>query len=278
VPAVGGAAGARSQQDLQQRTIADFGDQWTRYTDNEGFYGSLELFADMLGPLLRPNDLAGKRVGDIGSGTGRIVEMLLAAGAVHVTAVEPSDDFEVLQRRFGARGEPVSLVHGPGEAIPAGAAFDAVTSIGVLHHVPDPAPNVRAAWQALRPGGLIVVWLYGREGNRAYLALLAPLRFLARGLPHGVLAALARVLDAPLAGYLVLCRWLPLPLRGYLNKVLGRMGAPKRRLIIYDQLKPAYAKYYTRQEAMQLLSNNGFADIRLHHRHGNCCTLVGSTS
>lgn len=261
---------------LQQRTIADFGEQWTRYTDNEGFYGSLELFADMLDPLLRPEDFAGKRVADIGSGTGRIVEMLLGAGAAHVTAVEPSDAFAVLERKFRESGSRVTLVHGPGEALPPSGSIDAVTSIGVLHHVPAPGPIVRAAWRALRPGGIVVVWLYGREGNRLYLALLAPLRSVAHRLPHGSLAGLVRLLDLPLAVYLTLCRWLPLPLRGYLTKVLGRMSGPKRRLVIYDQLKPAYAKYYARQEAVDLLANNGFVDIRVHHRHGYSWTLVGA--
>ena len=39
---------------IQERTVADFGDQWGRYTDNSGFYGSLELFQDVFGPLLAP--------------------------------------------------------------------------------------------------------------------------------------------------------------------------------------------------------------------------------
>jgi predicted RNA methylase len=44
--------------------------------------------------------VAGRQVADIGSGTGRIVAMLLAAGAARVTAIEPSRAFEVLAPRF----------------------------------------------------------------------------------------------------------------------------------------------------------------------------------
>ena len=32
---------------LSQQTIDDFGEQWTRFTNNDGFYGSKALFEDM---------------------------------------------------------------------------------------------------------------------------------------------------------------------------------------------------------------------------------------
>jgi hypothetical protein len=58
--------------------------------------------------------------------------------------------------------------------------------------------------------------------------------------------------------------------------VLEKMSPNKRRLIIYDQLKPAYAKYYTRQEAINLLENVGFINVRIHHRHGYSWTVIGA--
>ena len=39
------------------RTIKDFGEQWQRYRGNEGFYGSLRLFEDILRPFLKPDQL-----------------------------------------------------------------------------------------------------------------------------------------------------------------------------------------------------------------------------
>ena len=60
--------------DINQKTIDDFDEQWTHYSDNEGWYGSLELFQDMTSPLFDVGKLEGKSVVDIGSGTGRIVE------------------------------------------------------------------------------------------------------------------------------------------------------------------------------------------------------------
>src|SRR5580765_6308312 len=103
---------------VAERTIADFGQQWTAYRDNAGYYGSLELFRDMFGPLLSAEDLKGRRVLDIGSGTGRIVSMLLAAGVAHVTAVEPSPAFDVLAENLRAERDRVTLLRLPGHAVP----------------------------------------------------------------------------------------------------------------------------------------------------------------
>jgi SAM-dependent methyltransferase len=70
-------------------TIKDFAEHWLRYPNNAGFYGSLEWFSDILSPFLKLDDIKDCRVVEIGSGTGRVVNMLLAAGAKHIIAVDP---------------------------------------------------------------------------------------------------------------------------------------------------------------------------------------------
>ena len=37
---------------LSRKTVRDFGVQWTHHPSNDGFYGSKELFADIVEPLL----------------------------------------------------------------------------------------------------------------------------------------------------------------------------------------------------------------------------------
>jgi SAM-dependent methyltransferase len=159
------------------RTIKDFGEQWLRYPDNEGYYGSLELFSDILSPFLKPEELRDCTVAEIGSGVGRIVNMILKSGAKHVIAVEPSEAFEVLQRNI-LEPNKVTCLRVNGDKLPAYASLDYIFSIGVLHHVPDPEPVVEAAFRALRPGGRFLIWLYGKEGNSFYLSLLTRLESL----------------------------------------------------------------------------------------------------
>jgi SAM-dependent methyltransferase len=261
---------------LAQQTIDDFGEQWTRFTDNGGFYGSKELFEDICGPLLAPEALRGLRVAEIGSGTGRIVRMLLACGAAHVVAVEPSEAFDVLRRNVADCGERVECLQTTGDRLPDNHAFDLIASIGVLHHIPHPEPTLHAAYTALAPGGRLLVWLYGREGNKVYLSLTQPLRAITTRLPHAAVHTLARFLAAVLEPYVWLCAKLPLPLGGYFANVFARMHRDKQVLIIYDQLRPAYARYYRRDEAIALLTAAGFQDVRAHHRHGYSWTVIGT--
>ena len=259
----------------KDRTIEDFGEQWLKYSDNEGFYGSLELFSDILFPFLKLEEIKDCKVAEIGSGTGRIVNMLLEAGAKHVIAIEPSDAFEILNNNI-RQTEKVTCLKITGDQLPDYGNLDYIFSIGVLHHIPDPAPVINAAFNALRPEGKLLVWLYAKEGNRLYLTFLNPFRILTKRLPHFLVASLVEVIYWPSFVYIKLCRILPLPLRGYMLSVLEKMSPEKRRLIIYDQLNPSYAKYYTKFEAKKLLSSGKFVNIRIHHRHRYSWTVIGT--
>lgn len=260
---------------LTTKTISDFGEQWIAHQDNPDYYGSLQLLRDLFGSLLSLEEIGGCHVADIGSGTGRIVNMLLDAGAEKVVAVEPSAAFEVLKRNTSSRAAKVTYINDTGENLPAGIDLDLVVSMGVLHHIPQPKPVVDAAFKALRPGGRVLVWLYGQEGNGLYLSFVTPLRALTTRMPHRMLKIVSMALGAMLDTYIFMCRHFPLPMRGYMLNVLERFTPEIRRLTIYDQLNPAYSKYYTRSEAEDLLRNSGFADVESWHRHGYSWTVVG---
>jgi SAM-dependent methyltransferase len=259
----------------RDKTIADFGEQWTTYRGNPAYYGSRDLLGDIFGPLLPLTAVNAAHVADIGSGTGRIVNMLLDAGAAHVHAVEPSDAIEVLRENTAARRDSVTYLHGRGETLPSGLHLDLVVSIGVLHHIPDPVPVIRAAYDALKPGGRLLVWLYGHEGNETYLSLAEPLRNVTTRLPHLGLVWLCHILNLGLDAYISLCHFLPLPMRSYMRGVLAKFPRRIRFLTIYDQLNPAYAKYYTRDEAESLLRDAGFVSVQSYHRHNYSWTVVG---
>lgn len=259
---------------VAHRTIRDFGDQWTRYPDNDGYYASVTMLADILAPFAKPDEFRGAHVAEIGSGSGRIVNMLMDAGVAHVVALEPSAAIEALRSNTSDQADRVTLVHAAGDQLPLGA-FDAVLSIGVLHHIVDPAPVMRRALAALKPGGRFIAWIYGREGNLLYLAFATPLRWLTRRSPDFLLAALAHALVLPLSLYVFACRFLPLPMRDYMRNVISRYGWRHRFLTIFDQLNPAYAKYYAQDEARDLFESAGFVNVRLHNRHGYSWIIVG---
>jgi SAM-dependent methyltransferase len=262
--------------ELTQQTVRDFGAQWTRWRDNEGYYASLALLKDILEPLLPVEKLRDRSVADIGSGSGRVVNMLLDAGAREVTAVEPSEAFTVLKQNTATRADRIRYLQMTGDRLPSEPKVDIVISLGVIHHIPAPSPVIRAAYAALKPGGDCLLWLYGREGNKAYLAIVEPLRRVTTHLPDWLLLGVAHVLHAGLRIYIALCRVLPLPMRAYVLGVLAKFSPRTRLLTIFDQLNPAYAKYYTEAEARSLLEAAGFRDVRTFHRHGYSWTVAGT--
>lgn len=257
------------------KTIDDFGAQWTTYTENSGYYASTEMFEDIAAGTISMSEIRGCKAADIGSGTGRIVAMLLGAGAAHVTAIEPSAAMYVLKENLHKDHDKIAFMQERGEAVGKLNNLDLVTSIGVLHHIPEPMPVVAEAYKALRPGGKILVWLYAKEGNEAYLSFALPLRQITKRLPDFLLKIICHTLNIFLDAYILLCRILPLPMHRYMKDMLGKLSREQRYLTIYDQLNPEYAKYYTEKEAYDLIAQGGFKTIKVAKRHGYSWTVCG---
>jgi 2-polyprenyl-3-methyl-5-hydroxy-6-metoxy-1,4-benzoquinol methylase len=252
----------------RDRTIAQFGEQWNAFSDDAGYFGSSELLADFISPF-NLSEFKGARVGDLGAGGGRFSILLAACGAREVVAIEPSSAVETMKRKISERGlsDRISILNIPATEIPASLQLDYIISIGVVHHIADPRPAVEAAIKALRPGGRLIVWLYAKEGNELYLMIAVPLRVICRILPLKWKSAMAFLLDLALVPYIHVCRLLPrmpLPLSSYMRDVLGKLDGKRRRLVIYDQLNPDYAMYYTEADVRALFA--GLGSLELHWR------------
>lgn len=256
------------------RTIEQFGEQWGRFADTGGTFGSVSILQDFCGPLLDVGEIAGRHVVEIGSGNGRFVRMLLEAGAAHITAVEPSSGMEVLKSNTREAAGRIDYLQIRGDELPRIDA-DLAICIGVLHHIEDPLPTVRRVKEALPPGSRFLFWVYGREGNSLYIAFAETLRLFTRVAPDWLLSALAHGLNAALGVYVFLCRYLPLPLGRYMREVMSRFDRKKRYFLIFDQLNCGYAKYYTGAEVRELMERGGFTDVQTYHRHGMSWTVIG---
>ncbi len=128
------------------RTAADYG------RHRAGLPGCfLERLEDWAGPL------RGRRVLDLGSGTGAAARPLAAAGA-RVVALDPARSMLVEQReRAREEGLAVACTVGRAEAVGLRAAsFDLVTAVQCWHWF-DAACAAREAARLLRPGGLCVL-------------------------------------------------------------------------------------------------------------------------
>ena len=111
-----------------------------------------------------PEALRGRLVLDAGVGAGRYADVASRWGA-DVVGVDLSYAVEAAQRNFADRGN-VLIAQADIGALPfRPASFDAIFSIGVLHHTPDTRAYFLKLVPLLKPGGTIAVWVYPREGD-----------------------------------------------------------------------------------------------------------------
>ena len=103
---------------IDQQTIKDFGQQWTSYRDDSGFYGWSELFEDRWRAPSHSGDLRQARRRHR-ERLGRIVGMLLTLNAAHVVAVEPSEAFAVLKENTKDHADKVTYLGLTGDKLPA---------------------------------------------------------------------------------------------------------------------------------------------------------------
>jgi ubiquinone/menaquinone biosynthesis C-methylase UbiE len=107
---------------------------------------------------------AGKRLLEVGVGTGTDLLQFARGGAL-VTGVDLTPrSIEIARRRFEVYGLTGEFAIGDGESLAfPDASFDVAYSFGVLHHTPDTQGAVREIHRVLKPGGKAIVMLYHRR-------------------------------------------------------------------------------------------------------------------
>jgi len=130
--------------------------------------------------------LAGCEVADVGCGGGLLAESLALAGA-RVTAIDLAPGMIEVARLHAAES---GLAIGYGveslEALAArsAGAFELVTCMEMIEHVPDPVALIAQLARLLRPGGQLVLSTINRT-PRAFLLAIVGAEYLARLVPRG---------------------------------------------------------------------------------------------
>lgn len=239
-----------------------FGYQWAEYSDV--LPESKSQLERWLGSTGLPG-FAGKRCLDVGCGAGRNPYWILKAGAASMVAVDVDDRSLASARKNLAefpngRVEKCS-VYDLDPAILG--TFDRVTCIGVLHHLDSPEQALEAMWRCVAPGGALVLWCYGKEGNRLLLPVIKGFKFLGSRLPLPVTHVLAK--GTALAVWPALHL---LPFRTDYYRYLRTLSFDNVELIIFDQMIPTIAHYWSRADMEGLLRPLG-GTVHLEQVQGN---------
>ncbi len=155
-----------------------------------------------LGWIDRHAGLAGKKVIDVGCGGGILSESMAELGA-EVTGIDLGEKaLKVARLHLLESGRKVDYRHIAAEAMAAEnpAAFDAVTCMEMLEHVPSPASIVDACAQLARPGGWVFFSTINRNPKSYAFAVLGA-EYLLKMLPKGTHDYAKFIKPAELAGF-----------------------------------------------------------------------------
>lgn len=132
-------------------------------------------------------ELRGARCLDVGCGAGLLSEALARAGA-SVTGIDLALDSLAVARLHQVESglEGIRYLHCTAEDMAASepGAYDVVTCLEVLEHVPDPASTIAACARLLRPGGAAFFSTINRN-LAAYMVTILGAEYLLGVLPRG---------------------------------------------------------------------------------------------
>ena len=240
----------------KQETAANFGWQWTHFTQEDNLYSN-----QLLGWLqpVTPEFFKGKVVLEGGCGKGRHTQLAAQWGARDVIGIDLSaavDSAYVATRRL----PNAHIVQTDIYNLPLKQVFDYAFSIGVLHHLPDPKGGFESLASKVSPGGHVSAWVYGAENNEWITRWVNPIREkLTSKMNQRALLQLSKI---PAASVYLATKLIYGPLNrskageslarhlfynDYL-KAIAPFGWREQHTIVFDHLVAPTAFYLTREE------------------------------
>lgn len=157
------------------------------FWDPEGQFRPLHLVNPVrLQFIAERATLAHQRVLDVGCGGGLLAEALARAGA-RVTAIDLAPGMIEVARLHALDASlaiDYRLAAAEELAVAAPQAFDVVTCMEMLEHVPEPEGMVATLARALRPGGALFVSTLNRN-LRSFLLAIVGAEYLLKLIPRG---------------------------------------------------------------------------------------------
>jgi 2-polyprenyl-6-hydroxyphenyl methylase/3-demethylubiquinone-9 3-methyltransferase len=172
---------------VDPQEVAKFSELAHRWWDPHSEFKPLHDINPLrLGWIDRCVGLAGKRALDVGCGGGLLSEGMAACGAT-VTGIDLSEKaLGVAKLHMLESGRQVDyrLMAAETLAAESPAAFDVVTCLEMLEHVPDPASTVASCARLVKPGGAVFFSTINRN-PKAYLFAVIGAEYILNLLPKG---------------------------------------------------------------------------------------------
>lgn len=177
----------QKRQNVDPAEIAKFDALAARWWDPEGDFRPLhEINPLRLDWIRQQAKLSGRQVADVGCGGGILAESLAEAGAI-VTGIDMAEGPLAVARLHRIEsGVEVDYRQTTAEELAAEkpGAFDVVTCLEMLEHVPSPAAIIASVHTLLKPGGHAFFSTINRN-PKSFLFAIVGAEYLLKLLPAG---------------------------------------------------------------------------------------------
>jgi SAM-dependent methyltransferase len=219
-----------------------------------------------------PADLRGKLVLDAGVGAGRYADVV-SRWEADVVGIDLSYAVEAASKNFLDRPNVWIAQADIGRLPFKPESFDAIYSIGVLHHTPDTEAYFRKLVPLVKSGGTIAIWVYPKEGD--YITRNEWIRF---------------VNKIPPRMFYNWCRWfvpwaqerLDRPLVGMARRVFPfstqGLGLENDILDTFDGYSPQYHGIHSPEQVERWFSEMGLEQVIRPSDWNTCVRGVRPTS
>ncbi|WP_246719609.1 class I SAM-dependent methyltransferase [Methylocystis sp. H62] len=260
-----------TEPNVDQTTIASFGDEWSRYDQSKLDEEELKKIFENYFQLFPWSALPPQAEGfDMGCGSGRWAKLVSPrVGLLHCIDAS-SEALNVAKRNLAGHANVRFLVATTDSAPLGPGSQDFGYSLGVLHHIPDTFAAMQACVRLLKPGAPFLVYLYYRFDNRPawfkfVWRLSETVRAAVRAMPAPLKAVTTDVIALmvywPLARMSLLGERLGLhmrhmPLYGYRNLSFYTMRTDAR-----DRFGTPLEQRFTRDEIEEMMAQAGLENI-----------------
>jgi hypothetical protein len=124
---------------------------------------------------------------------------------------------------------------------------------------------------SLKKNGTILIWVYGYEGNEWIVRYVNPIRKITSKLPLSITNLVAYTFSIPLYFFTKNFRQKS----PYLRQ-LSKFKFWHVHSIVFDQLIPRIANYWTKEQALSLFHGKGLKDINIYQVNNNSWTVIGT--
>ncbi len=264
------------------KTAERFGYEWKVFNRLSNVYE--KQFLDWIYPVDK-EFFKNKIILDAGCGKGRHLYLSAIFGAKTVIGIDVSEAVEVAYSNT-KNFSNVHVVQADIYNLPFKNKFDYIYSIGVLHHLPDPEKGFYSLVKLLKkPGGVISIWVYGREGNGWIIYFVNPIRrFLTSKMPLFLL----KILSLPLTVLIYFtCKIIYRPLNLYFPFIkrflfyndyffyISEFDFKEIHTIIFDHLVAPVAFYLKKGDVVKWFENSRINSFEIYWHNRNSWRAVG---